>query len=67
MARTVWVPNAEDLGPIPQQGTRFHMPQLKILRVATKTRCSQIKINKHVFEKKFKTGKKCFKKSVLNI
>ena len=50
-------PNAGDLGSIPGQGTRSRMPQLKIMRAATKktlhaamkiprattkTRCSQI-------------------------
>ena len=29
-------PNAGGLGLIPGQGTRFHMPQLKIPRMATK-------------------------------
>ena len=32
----------EAQGSIPGQGTRFHMPQIKILHVETKTRCSQI-------------------------
>ena len=31
------------LGSIPGQGTRFSMPQLKSLHIATKTQCSQIK------------------------
>ena len=37
-------PNAEDLGLIPGQGTRSHMPQLrsKILSASNKTQCSQI-------------------------
>ena len=39
-------PNARGLGSIPGQGTRSHMPQLKILHAATKTQCSQI--NKYV-------------------
>ena len=45
------------LGSIPGQGTRSHMPQLrvymlqlKIQRTATKTQCRQI--NKHIFKKK---------------
>ena len=35
-------PYAGDLGSIPGQGTRCHMPKLKILCATTKTRCSQI-------------------------
>lgn len=34
---------AGGLGSMPGQGTRFSMPQLKSLQVATKTQCSQIK------------------------
>ena len=34
--------NAGGLGLIPGQGARSRMPQLKIPRTATKTRCSQI-------------------------
>ena len=34
--------NAGDLGLIPGQGTRSHMPQLKILHATTKTQHSQI-------------------------
>ena len=34
-------PNAGGLGSIPGQGTRSHMPQLKILRATTKTQHSQ--------------------------
>ena len=36
--------NAGGLGSIPGQETRSHRPQLKILRAASKTRCSQINI-----------------------
>ena len=50
-------PNAEGLGSIPGQGTRSHMPQLRIcmpqpktLHVTTKTWYSQI--NKYVYKKK---------------
>ena len=35
-------PNARDPSLISGQGTRSHMPQLKIPRAATKTQCSQI-------------------------
>ena len=35
-------PNAGGPDPIPGQGIRSHMPQLKILHVAAKTWCSQI-------------------------
>ena len=38
-------PNARGLGSIPGQGTRSHMPQLKILHAATKTQCGQLNIN----------------------
>ena len=49
-------PNVESLGSIPGQGTRSHMPQirvcvqqLKILYATTKTQCSQINnINKYL-------------------
>ena len=34
-------PNAEGLSLIPGQGTKSHMPQLKIQYAATKTPCSQ--------------------------
>ena len=34
--------NAGGMGSIAGQGTRSHMPQLKILNASTKTRCSQI-------------------------
>ena len=40
-------PNAVSPGWIPGQGTRSHMPQLKILCEATKTQHSQIKKNKN--------------------
>ena len=43
------VPNAEGLGSIPAQGTRSHMPQLKILHAITKTWQSQ---NKNMLLKK---------------
>ena len=33
----LWAPNAEGLGLIPDEGTRSHMPQLKILHATTKT------------------------------
>ena len=33
------IPITRDPGSIPGQGTRSHMPQLKILRVTTETRC----------------------------
>lgn len=36
-------PSAGDPGLIPGQGSRFHMPQLKIPNIATKTPHSQIK------------------------
>ena len=36
-------PNAGDLGSIPGQGTRSHMPQLKILRPVTKIPCAAAK------------------------
>ena len=39
-------PNAVDLGLIPGQATRSHMPQLKILCAATKTQHSQINFSK---------------------
>ena len=39
---TFYTPNTGGPGSIPGQGTRFHMLQLKILNVATKTRHSQI-------------------------
>ena len=39
-------PNTGGPGSIPGQGTRFHVLQLKILNVATKTRHSQIKKKK---------------------
>ena len=39
--------NAEGPGSIPGQGTRFHIPQLKILHATTKTQHSQINKNKH--------------------
>ena len=37
-------PSARGPGSIPGQGTRSHMPQLrlKIIRITTKTQCSQI-------------------------
>ena len=35
-------PNAGGPGSIPGQGTRSHMPQLKVPHAATKTRCGQI-------------------------
>ena len=35
-------PNAGGPGLIPGQGTKYCMPQLKIPRATTKTRCSQI-------------------------
>ena len=41
----LWAPNARGPGSIPAQGTRSHMPQLKILQVTTKTRHSQINKN----------------------
>ena len=34
--------NAGGQDLVPGQGTRFHMPQLRIPHAATKTRCSQI-------------------------
>ena len=37
--------NAGGPGSIPGQGTRSHMPQLKIPHTATKTQCSQINKN----------------------
>ena len=40
-------PSAGGLGSILSQGARSHMPQLRILRSATKTWCSQM--NKHEF------------------
>ena len=54
MALRLYTPNAEGLGLIPGQGTRSHMPQLrlKILRASTKTQCSQI--NERIFFKKKK-------------
>ena len=36
--------NAGDWGSIPDQGTRFPMPQLKISHATTKTRSGQINI-----------------------
>ena len=33
--------NAGVLGSIPGQGTRSHIPQLKILHASTKTQCSK--------------------------
>ena len=50
-------PNTGGPGSIPGQGTRFHMLQLKILKVATKTRHSQIKKKKKRKEKKRGTAK----------
>ena len=41
-----WAPNAGGPGSIPGQGTRSHMPQLKITYATTKTRHSQI--NKYI-------------------
>ena len=38
----LYTPNAEGSSPIPSQGTRSHMPQLKISHATTKTQCSQI-------------------------
>ena len=35
-------PNAGGLSSIPGQGTRFHMPQLKILNATTKTQHTEI-------------------------
>ena len=35
-------PSAGDPGSIPAQGTRSHVPQLKILHAATRAQCSQI-------------------------
>ena len=35
-------PNAGGLGSISAQGTRFYLPQLKILHAATKTQFRQI-------------------------
>jgi len=37
----LWACDAGGLGSIPGQGTRSHMPQLKIPHAATKTQCSQ--------------------------
>ena len=34
--------NSGGLGLVPAQGTRFHMPQLKILHATTKTQCCQV-------------------------
>ena len=45
-------PNTGGPGSIPGQGTRFHMLQLKILNVATKTRHSQIKKKKRKEKKR---------------
>ena len=49
-------PNSGGLGSIPGQGTRSHMPQLrvrmpqlKIPHAATKTRCSQINIKIYIY------------------
>ena len=43
-------PNAGGLSSILGQGTRFHMPQLKILNVTTKTQHSEINKNKKIFK-----------------
>ena len=43
----LYAPSARDPGSIPGQGTRSHMPQLKIPRAATKTWCSEI--NKEIY------------------
>ena len=44
-------PNAWGLSLIPGQETRLHVPQLKIPRATTKTRCSQI--HKYFFKKNY--------------
>ena len=43
-------PNVVDLGSIPGQGTRCHMPQLKITHAATETQHSQI--NKYFLKRR---------------
>ena len=40
MAKT-YTPNAGGLDSLPGQGTKSHMPQVKILHATTKTQCSQ--------------------------
>ena len=56
-------PNAGILGSILSQGTRWYMLQLKILHAATKTWCSQIKINRlmyvYILKDEAKTCCKC--------
>ena len=49
-------PHARGVGSIPGQGTRSHMPhlrvcmpQLKILHAATKTRCNQIHTHIYIY------------------
>ena len=45
-------PNAGGLNSIPGQGTRLHMPQLKIPRAETKTQHSKINKNKKFRKRK---------------
>ena len=40
VAKTPYTPSAGGLGLIPDQGTRFHMPQLKIPHAAMKIKGS---------------------------
>ena len=48
----LWVPNVGGLSSILGQGTRFHLPQLKIPHAETKTWSSQIKKKKTKKQKK---------------
>ena len=47
----LWVPNAGGPGLIPGWGTRFHMPQLRILMLQLKTLHTATKIEDPVYGK----------------